>query len=147
MDIYNFSYKILLTPEDRKILINQFTPHWCECPEICYIQPSGNTSFAKHECSHRALFSGNIWAPFGYLDLNWTRGSRALTLTSAAQCLLFGVLRIPAQGVSGICLESRQKRSCLAWIPNPGEQQLKRTVWSSSAGLECIHQTLPLNIC
>lgn len=123
MDIYNFSYKILLTPEDRKTLINKLTPHWCESPEICYIQPSWNTLFAKHEFSHNSLFSDNIWVPFEYLGLNGNKGSRALTLTSAEQCLLFGVPNIPAQDVSGICLESRQKRSCLAWIPNHSEQQ------------------------
>lgn len=80
-----------------------------------------------------------------YLNLNGNKGSHALTLTSAVQCLLFGALNILAKDVSGICLDSRKKEELLGsdhksqWIT--ASRQSKRTVWSSSGGLKCIHQT------
>lgn len=81
---------------------------------------------------------------FGCLDLNW---SHALTLTSAVQGLLFGVLNIPARDVSGICFGQQTKEelpgldSKLQWIRIKASRQLKRTVWNSSGGLKCVHQT------
>lgn len=77
------------------------------------------------------------------------KGSHAPTLTSAAQCLLFSALNIPAGDFSGICLDSRKKEELLClthksqWITASRQREEFGTL---QEGWNVVAKTLPLSL-